>query len=61
MRKIKVTQTAKRKEANNNVVCNQENRFKLDAFSDYDRDEFHMKVEFDLEEFEKQCDFKSNW
>lgn len=37
-----------------------QNRFKLDAFNDYDRDEFHVRVESDLEEFEKQCDLKAN-
>ena len=37
------------------------NRFKLDAFKDYDTDEFHGRVEDDLEVFQKQCDSKFNW
>lgn len=36
-------------------------KFKLDALNDYNRDDFYVKVESDLEDFEKQCDLKSDW
>lgn len=39
-----------------------QNSFKLDAYRDYDYDDFCEQIENDLDEFQKQCDSQQeNW